>query len=96
MATEALPAPADELARIKPFVEELKQLVRHHDPAAAFSLEPAPDPGIWILNAFVSASLASDPDFLQAITTREVEIQIRHGISISTIPSPSTVGNVEE
>ncbi|MBI3973216.1 MAG: hypothetical protein HY332_18220 [Chloroflexi bacterium] len=74
-----------ELARLRPFVQEIETVIRQRDPEATFSLEPAPDPGIWILRAFVAPPLDSDLDFLATITEREVDFQIEHGVSLATI-----------
>ena len=74
------------MARLQPFVRELEGIVLQRDPGASFSLESAPDPGIWILNAFVSPPLDEDLDFLARITEREVDLMIEHGVHIATIP----------
>jgi len=77
-----------ELLHLQPFIDELQAFVRRQDPSATFVLEPAPDPGIWLLTADVSPPLDQDLDFLKAITDKEVDLAIEHAVNISTLLRP--------
>jgi hypothetical protein len=79
---------ARELERVRAFAEELARLIRERDPQATFTLEPPIDPGIWVLNAFLTPPLDEDPDFLDAVRDRRVEMQIHDRVSIAIIALP--------
>lgn len=86
MATPQLDHEVNERERVRPYAEELMKLIRQTDPEATFSLDPPFDPGIWLLNAFLTPPLDSDPDFLSVVTERAVDFEIEHGVSIAIIP----------
>jgi hypothetical protein len=86
MAIRAIDKAAQELARVEPLAQQLMDAIRQADPGATFTLQPPLDPGIWLLDAYLTPPLDGDPDFLAEITERAVDIQLEHGISIAVIP----------
>jgi hypothetical protein len=92
MAMQRADAIAEERAQVQALAEELMRLVSQVDPAATFSLDAPLDPGIWLLRAYVTPPLDSDPDFQRALAEREVDLQLRYGIAVATIPLPQRSG----
>ncbi len=88
MAVQRGDAVAQQRVEAQALAGELMQFVRQADPEATFSFDPPLDPGIWLLRAYVTPPLDSDPDFQRALADREVDLHLTHGISIATIPLP--------
>jgi hypothetical protein len=87
MALRAEPLPDGAPVPPAPvFIERIRQIVAQRDPSATFSqVYPAPDPGIWVMDAHVSPELASDLDFREELAAQEVDLMIEHGIHVATL-----------
>src|SRR5687767_11959646 len=85
MATQ-LDSAAEARARLTPYVEELIGIIRSADPDVTYSVEPAPDDGIWLLNVFLAPPLDDDLDLHGTVTDRAVDFQVDDDVSIAVIP----------
>lgn len=67
-------------------IEHIRRHILERDPEAVLSdLYPAPDPGTWIMDAYVSAEVAEDFEFEAAHAELEVDLLLEHGVHIATL-----------